>query len=81
MPIDINHLRGPEKGGDVERWREMTKKRFKPVELVDRVVELDEVRREAAATNAAALWQRAVVRVTQSTRRHIGRASSRWFGP
>jgi seryl-tRNA synthetase len=41
MPIDINQLREPEKGGDPQRWREMTQKRFKSPELVDKVISLD----------------------------------------
>jgi seryl-tRNA synthetase len=48
MPIDINLLREPEKGGDLQRWRDMTQKRFKPVELVDKVVALDEQWRKAS---------------------------------
>ena len=43
MPIDINLLRDPARGGEPDRWREMTRKRNKPVELVDRVIDLDEV--------------------------------------
>lgn len=43
MPIDINALRA-EKGGNPDLWREMTGKRFKSVELVDKVIDLDEVR-------------------------------------
>ena len=44
MPIDINFLRDPSRGGEPDRWREMTRKRNKPVELVDKVIALDEVR-------------------------------------
>ncbi len=44
MPIDINLLRA-DKGGDPDYWRGVMRKRFKPVELVDRVIELDTVRR------------------------------------
>jgi hypothetical protein len=43
MPIDINLLRA-DKGGDPDYWREVMRKRFKPVELVDRVIDLDTVR-------------------------------------
>ena len=42
MPIDINELRA-EKGGNPEHWREMMRKRYKPVELVDKVIEIDQV--------------------------------------
>jgi seryl-tRNA synthetase len=41
MPIDINELRDY-KGGDPEKWRNFQKQRFKPVEWVDAVLELDE---------------------------------------
>jgi seryl-tRNA synthetase len=41
MPIDINDLR-TYKGGNPERFREYMKQRFKPVEWVDQVLELDE---------------------------------------
>lgn len=47
MPIDVNFLREPSRGGEPDRWRDMTKKRFKPVELVDKVIELDESWRKA----------------------------------
>ena len=43
MPIDINCLRSPDRGGNPDLWREMTKKRFRAPELVDKVIELDEV--------------------------------------
>ena len=46
MPIDINLLRN-EKGGNLEYWRGVMGKRFKDVALVDRVVELDQVRAAA----------------------------------
>jgi hypothetical protein len=42
MPIDINHLRA-ERGGDPAKWRDMVAKRFKPVALVEKVMELDQV--------------------------------------
>jgi len=42
MPIDINQLR-VDKGGNPDHWRAMVQKRFKPVELVDLTIELDEV--------------------------------------
>jgi seryl-tRNA synthetase len=44
MPIDINLLRA-DRGGDPEKWRDVMRKRFKPVDLIDRVIELDQVRR------------------------------------
>lgn len=43
MPIDINNIRA-DRGGDPEKWREYCRKRNKPAELVDRVVDLDAVR-------------------------------------
>ena len=42
MPIDINFLRS-DKGGDPEYWRGVMRKRFKPVELIDKVIDLDAV--------------------------------------
>jgi hypothetical protein len=54
MPIDINFLRDPSRGGEPDRWREMTRKRNKPVELVDRVIDLDEVRACREAPRAVA---------------------------
>ncbi len=48
MPIEINLLREPARGGEPDRWREMTRKRNKPVALVDRAIELDEAWRKAA---------------------------------
>ena len=41
MPIDINDLR-TYKGGDPEKFRTYMKQRFKPVEWIDSVLELDE---------------------------------------
>ena len=43
MPIDINLLR-KEKGGDPDYWRDVMRKRFRDVALVDRVVDQDQVR-------------------------------------
>jgi hypothetical protein len=43
MPIDINWLRSPDRGGNPDLWREYTIKRGKPVELVNNVIDLDEV--------------------------------------
>ncbi len=43
MPIDINQIRA-DRGGDPEKWREYCRKRNKPAELVDRVLDLDAVR-------------------------------------
>ena len=54
MPIDINLLREPAKGGDPDRWREMTRKRFKSPELVDKVIALDEAWRKASFEAAQA---------------------------
>lgn len=42
MPIDINWLR-KEKGGDPDKWRQIMKMRFRPVEQIDKVIALDEV--------------------------------------
>ncbi len=53
MPIDINALRA-EKGGNPDLWREMTTKRFRPVALVDKVIDLDEVR---GAAGVGAAWR------------------------
>jgi hypothetical protein len=47
MPIDINVLRA-DRGGDPEKWREYMKKRFKPVELIDNVLQIDQVREDPA---------------------------------
>ena len=63
MPIDINNLRA-EKGGDPEKWREHCRKRFKPVELVDRVIALD------------ADWRRAQFELEQ-VRKEVGAQQKR----
>lgn len=71
MPIDINLLRA-DKGGNPELWREMTRKRFKPVELVDTVIELDEVRPdrsgECCAEGGAASWREVEARRKECSR-------------
>ena len=41
MPIDINLLR-VERGGDPEKVRESQRRRFASVELVDKVISIDE---------------------------------------
>ena len=46
MPIEINWLRDY-KGGDPEKFRDYQRKRFRPVEWVDEVLQLDEVWRKA----------------------------------
>jgi seryl-tRNA synthetase len=46
MPIDINLLRGEEKGGDIERVRESQRRRFASVEVIDEIVALDTQWRE-----------------------------------
>jgi len=45
MPIDINSLR-VDRGGDPEKVREAQRKRYKPDDIVDKVLELDQVWRE-----------------------------------
>lgn len=47
MPIDINNLRGADRGGNPDLWRDMTQKRFKDPKLVDNVIALDEQWRKA----------------------------------
>jgi len=46
MPIDINLVK-VEKGGDPELVRESQRKRFADVEIVDKIIHLDEVCRKA----------------------------------
>jgi seryl-tRNA synthetase len=48
MPIEVNWLRDY-KGGDPERFREVQRQRFRPVEWVDEVLALDEKWRSAVA--------------------------------
>lgn len=43
MPLDINDFR-EDRGGNVEKLRELQRRRFQPVELVDEIVRLDKVR-------------------------------------
>ena len=42
MPIDLTALR-KDRGGNPDAWRDSQKKRFADVDLIDRVIELDEV--------------------------------------
>lgn len=41
MPIDVNDLR-EYKGGNAEKVRECLRRRFKPVDVVDEIIQLDE---------------------------------------
>jgi hypothetical protein len=47
MPIDVNDLRDY-KGGNAEKVRECLRRRFKPVEIVDEIIQLDEKWRKGA---------------------------------
>lgn len=63
MPIDINWLRDDKtRGGDPDRWRDMVKKRFADVSLVETTIELDEVRAGVTAWLAVPCWRRCETR-------------------
>jgi hypothetical protein len=52
MPIEIRELRA-DMGGDLERWRESQRKRFKDPESVDLVVSLDTVSLQPTTAQSA----------------------------
>ena len=52
MPIEINWLR-EYKGGDPEKFREYQRQRFRPVEWVDAVIEVDEKWRKGTTDKQA----------------------------
>lgn len=52
MPIDIRELRA-DQGGDPEKWRELQRKRFRDVAIIDRILELDNVRWWSATAYSA----------------------------